>query len=260
MTIIALLLAGTTAAMICVAAFVRWGTRWGATAAERSAPMAGDDWLEGGPAARVAMTRGLSINRTPEIVWPWIAQLGRGAGFYSIDWLDNGRRSSARHLVSWIPAARLGDASAIGYLRHLQPGRELAWWVPGERFLGATTRMAVSAALRPDGQGARLVIRISGDAAGPGSWLVGLLFPVVDSIMARRQLLGIRERAERHGARTADPEAPETGARDQYQFFEVIYASGERAGVAGKEAAALWRAAALEAGAVEARSGEVMHG
>ena len=52
--------------------------------------MSGDDYLEDGPPSRVAMTRAISIDAAAEQVWPWIAQLGRGAGWYSIDWLDNG--------------------------------------------------------------------------------------------------------------------------------------------------------------------------
>jgi len=36
---------------------LRVGTRWGSTAAERGREMPGDEFLEGGPPARVAMTR-----------------------------------------------------------------------------------------------------------------------------------------------------------------------------------------------------------
>ena len=61
--------------------------------------------------------------------------------------------------------------------------------------------------------------------------------------MAPRQLQGIRKRAEAYGARDSDPETPETGARDQYQRYEVIYASGERAGVPGGDPATFRRAA-----------------
>ena len=49
-----------------------------------------------------------------------------------------------------------------------------------------------------------------------------------------------------------DPARPETGARDQFQSYEVIYASGDRAGVPGKEHAARWRMAAEADGVLEA--------
>ncbi len=226
--------------------FVFWGTRWGATPEECARQMMGDAYLDGGPATHIAMTRAVSINKPPEIVWPWLAQLGRGAGWYSIERLDNGGKTSARHIVSWIPEPQRGDASPIGYLRYLEPGREIVWWVSGLRFIGAKVRMVVDILVRPREGGSRLVIRISGDAAGLTARPVIWLFSVIDTIMARRQLLGIKERVERYGARAADTDHPENGLRDQYQLYEVIYASGERAGVPGKEQASSCRRMAIE--------------
>jgi hypothetical protein len=179
--------------------FLRWGTRWRSTREERAREMPGDAYLKGGPPARVAMTRAVSIRARPETVWPWLAQLGRGAGWYSIDWLDNGGKTSARHIVSWVPEPRLGDASPIGYLRHIEPGRALVWWVKGVRFVGALTHLVVDIRLTPKNEGSRLVIRMSADAAGPMARFALLVFRFIDSIMARRQLLGIRERVERYG-------------------------------------------------------------
>lgn len=232
-----------------------WGTRFGSTAKERAMKMPGDAWLEGGPSARVAMTRAITIEASPDQVWPWLEQMGRGAGWYSFDLLDNGGKVSARHIVSWIPEPRIGDASPIGYLRHLEPGHSLAWWVRGTSFLGATTRLVVDIRLTPEGARSRLVIRMSADASGAMAHPVLLVFRFIDSIMACRQLYGIRDRVERCGVRTSDPAKPETGARDQYQLYEVIYACGETAGVRGKELAAKWRRAAIEDGVLAAEEG-----
>jgi len=192
------------------------------------------------------LTRAISLNQPPEAVWPWLAQIGRGAGWYSYDRLDNGGKASARHLVSWIPEPQLGDATAIGYLRYLEPGRELAWWVDGEHFLGSKARMVMDILLTPEDRGSRLVIRISADAAGPTAPLAIWAFQLIDTIMARRQLLGIKERVETCGTRAVDPEHPENGLGDQYQLCEVIFASGEIAGVRGKEKASHWRQRAME--------------
>ncbi len=244
-----ILIIGLAAAgLVALFLFIRWGTRWGSTPEERSRRMPGDAWLEDGPAARVVMTRAISLSAPPEIVWPWLAQLGRGAGWYSVEWLDNGRKTSARHIVSWIPEPLLGDAAAIGYLRHLDPGLGLAWWVDGVRFAGATARLVVDIEVQPDGAGTRLIIRMSGDAAGAAAGFSLLVFRIIDSIMAVRQLQGIRQRVERYGARTTAPEDPETGARDQYQMYEVVYASGDSAGVKGTELATRWRRAAIDDG------------
>jgi len=227
---------------------LRRGTRWGSTPGERARELPGDEDLEGGSRARVVMTRAISISAPPERVWPWIAQLGRGAGWYSVDWLDNGGKVSAWHIVSWIPQPRLGDASAIGYLRHVVAGRALAWWVDGVRFVGSRARLVTCYELHAEGRGTRLISRMSADAAGPTAPIALLVFRIVDSIMARRQLLGIRDRVEHCEAGGANPRDSETGARDQYQLYEVLYATGGSAGVAGKEDGARWRRSAIEDG------------
>jgi hypothetical protein len=212
--------------------------------------MPGDEYFTVDSPAFVAMTRAVTIEAPPETVWPWLAQLGRGAGWYSYDILDNGGKMSTRQVLSWVPPPREGDATAIGYLHRVVPGRELTWWVPGAPFLGSSTRLATDIRLTPQNDGSRLVIRMSADAAGGMPRLVLAVFRFIDSVMARRQLLGIKQRAEQHGARTADPQHPETGARDQYQLYEVVYASGERAGVRGKEHGERWHRAAVEAGLI----------
>jgi len=45
---------------------LRWGTRWGSTSKERTRKIPGDEYVEGGPRARVAMTRAISISAPPE--------------------------------------------------------------------------------------------------------------------------------------------------------------------------------------------------
>jgi hypothetical protein len=229
-------------------ALLHWGTRWGSTSGERALGMPGDEYLKDDRPAQVVMTRAISINAPPERVWPWIAQLGRGAGWYSVDWLDNGRKVSARHAVSWIPEPQLGDATAVGYLRHVATGQSLAWWLDGARFLGSSARMATCFSIRADGKGTRLISRISADAAGPTAHIALLAFRAIDSVMAWRQLIGLRDRVEYCEQSQASLRDPETGDRDQYQLYEVLYATGERAGVAGKENGAKWRQSAIRDG------------
>src|SRR4029450_12847250 len=45
--------------------------------------------------------RAVQIRGARRDVWPWLAQMGAGnrAGWYSYDWLDNGRRPSATRIV-----------------------------------------------------------------------------------------------------------------------------------------------------------------
>ncbi|MHC4938879.1 MAG: SRPBCC family protein [Planctomycetota bacterium] len=217
---------------------------WGSTQAERARSLPGDAYLTRKPCVR--MTRGISIAAPPEKVWPWIAQAGRGAGWYSYDWIDNGRKESARHIVSWIPPPRLGDATAIGYLRELTD-HSMVWWLDGLNFFGAEARLVVYYGVEPEGDGTRFIARMSADARGWSARLALLLFVLMDTIMARKQVLGIRERAE------AESVFDETGARDQYQLYEVLYADGGAAGVRGREHSARWRRKALEDGVLRAR-------
>ena len=230
------------------AGLLRWGARWGSTLEERARAMPGDEYLRGGPLVRLAMTRAITIEAPPERVWPWIAQLGRGAGFYSIDRLDNGRKSSAWHLVSWIPEPSLGDATAIGYLRHIDPPRALAWWLGDGRFVGSPARLVSAYVIAGEGQRTRVVSRISADTRGPLALVAMLVFACIDSIMACRQLVGLRDRVEHVERNPGAKKDPETGDRAQYQLYEILYASGERAGVEGKEEGARWRQAAIEDG------------
>ena len=61
---------------------------WGATDAEVSARLPGDELLD--DADRVS-TRAIDIDAPASAVWPWIAQMGpspRG-GAYTYDWIEN---------------------------------------------------------------------------------------------------------------------------------------------------------------------------
>ena len=57
--------------------------RWGATDAEVTMSMPDD--LNG-----MRWTRAVTINASPEKIWPWLVQWGQGrGGWYSYDWLEN---------------------------------------------------------------------------------------------------------------------------------------------------------------------------
>ena len=232
--------------------YARRSDSWGATADEVAVALPGDEWLDDGPPTRACMTRATWIEAPAERAWPWIAQMGRGAGWYSYDRLDNGGRPSARHIVGWIPEPQLGDAAVIGYLRHLVPGCELAWWIGGTRFLGAWFRGIMFYRVTGAGERCRLLVRIQSDIGGPLAPLACWLFRSIDGFMARRQLIGLKQRVERHGDRRQEGERPETGDRDQYQLYQVIYASGGEAGARGRRDAVAWRRSAVDDGVIAA--------
>lgn len=55
-------------------------------------------------------THAITIDATPDKVWPWIAQMGAGrAGWYSWDFIDNGGTPSASRRVPELQSLRPGD-------------------------------------------------------------------------------------------------------------------------------------------------------
>src|SRR3954449_7137132 len=61
--------------------------RWGATDAEMQKAMPGDE-LDQTPL--FLATRAITIDGTPQEIWPWLLQMGYGrAGFYGYDILEN---------------------------------------------------------------------------------------------------------------------------------------------------------------------------
>ncbi|MEY4633285.1 MAG: hypothetical protein RLZ18_657, partial [Actinomycetota bacterium] len=70
---------------------------WGATPDEITSEVIGDDLC---PTATLSATRCITINATPDQVFPWIRQMGMGrAGWYSYDWIDNLGRKSATSIL-----------------------------------------------------------------------------------------------------------------------------------------------------------------
>lgn len=61
--------------------------KWGSTELERTMPLPGDSLVT--PAPKWNLNQAITINGTPEEVYPYFAQMGqRKAGFYSFDWLE----------------------------------------------------------------------------------------------------------------------------------------------------------------------------
>lgn len=65
----------------------RWYLHWGATESEAARMLPGDELV---PHPRVKYTRGITIEATPERIWPWLVQMGQGkGGLYSYEYLEN---------------------------------------------------------------------------------------------------------------------------------------------------------------------------
>ncbi|WP_205650186.1 SRPBCC family protein [Actinoplanes solisilvae] len=73
--------------VVAAAVLRRRQLRWGATDAEITEPLAGDEVISD---PDLTATRAITIHSGADDVWPWIVQLGQGrGGFYSYDSLEN---------------------------------------------------------------------------------------------------------------------------------------------------------------------------
>ena len=177
----------------------RWHRHWGATAAERTGSMPGDELL---PHAQFRATRAITIAAPPQAVWPWLVQVGaQRAGWYSNDLLDNLGHPSATVIVpelqhlevgQWVPMAPSGppsDRNAFR-VRSFEVNQWLLWTKPDSTWAWRLT---------PTAGGTRLVTRVHAvyDWRRPLDALLGVvLMEFGDFAMQRRMLRGIKARAE----------------------------------------------------------------
>jgi hypothetical protein len=123
---------GATGSIAAVALLGRMRLlRWGATDQEIAASQPGDELISD---ANVTATRAITVRRSPDVVWPWVAQLGQGrGGFYSYDFLENlvgcDIHSADRVVPEW-QQLEVGDevrlAPAAGLkVAIVEPGRAL---------------------------------------------------------------------------------------------------------------------------------------
>jgi hypothetical protein len=171
--------------------------RWGATDEEVQRRMPGDDIVQ---RPTFNATRAVTIDATPEDIFPWIAQLGIGrAGWYSYDWIDNLGRPSARRILPEFQRPRPGDLVPISpdgrrglWVKWLEWNQTMLWWDKK----GQTT-WAWGLYPAPGG-----VIRLITRVRIRYTWtspqiLFLLLLDVGDIVMMRKCMLGIKERAEK---------------------------------------------------------------
>ena len=176
----------------------------GATTDERARALPGDERI---PQAIDTLTHGVTIRRPPRDVWPWLVQMGAGSrgGWYSYDWLDNVRQPSEGRIVPELQHPAIGTIFpalpgvtegftllAIEHERLLM----LGWLAPDGT--PEVTWTFVLDQVAPDVT--RLLVRARGGTGyrfhGLPLLLTRLVARVVHFIMQRKQLLGIKRRAE----------------------------------------------------------------
>ena len=196
---------GAAAILILYArAIAPWHARWGASDEEVARAMPGDGTI---PIA-ASTTRAITIERPPELVWPWLVQIGYGrAGWYSYDWIDNDGKASARSIVPELQNLRVGDqidmlpgfgpvVTDVAPPRYLVAGdAESGTWCLALYRTGSGSRLVSRwrQAWEPAGLASRFFVAL----AGPGAF-----------IMERKMLLGIKERAESSAPAALRPAPP----------------------------------------------------
>jgi hypothetical protein len=178
----------------------RWHLHWGATPAEASAPMPGDDLV---PGAQYRTTRAITVAAPSSQVWPWLVQVGcLRAGFYSNDLLDNLAHPSASSIVPELQHLEVGQLIPMSpsdsapersafKVHSYQVNQWLLWSKPDSTWAWSLTPT--------DDGGTRLVTRIRAryDWRQPLAGLTALvLMEFGDFAMLRRMLRGIKARAE----------------------------------------------------------------
>jgi hypothetical protein len=90
-----------------------WWLDWGIRPDERIKALPGDEVV---PDPVASETRGITIEASPEHVWPWLVQMGFGrAGWYSYDRLDMRGKSADGIMEAW-------QALAVGDIVPMHPG------------------------------------------------------------------------------------------------------------------------------------------
>ena len=175
-----------------------------ATPDERARALPGDERI---PQAIDTLTHGVTIRRPARDVWPWLVQMGAGSrgGWYSYDWLDNGRKPSASRIVPELQHPAIGTifpalpGVAEGFtLLAMEHERILMLGWPAPDGTQEVTWTFLLDELAPGVT--RLLVRVRG---GPGYRFHGLpllltrlVVRVVHFIMQRKQLRGVARRAE----------------------------------------------------------------
>jgi hypothetical protein len=215
--------------------FKPWRRAWAASPEDATRALPGDDLV---PDAEFNETMEVTIEAPPSAVWPWLLQLGYGrGGWYSYDLIDM-EGHSAREIVPEFQALEVGQmvpiAPGAGFrVSVVEQEHALVLYADNELFEGQPAtgelsaqagrdkmigflsdanmrafRMSWAFVLEPlDSGRTRLLERFrTTTTPGPAAAMVGPLISVGHFLMTRRQMLGIKERAEAIAASAPAPQ------------------------------------------------------
>ena len=191
-----LALAAAAAWVLHHVALRRWILTWGATAAEATGELPGDELLE---SADGISTRAIDIGAPATAVWPWLAQMGpspRG-GAYTYDWIENLLgldMHSVDHVLPEFQHPQTGDTIGFGSnrmrLERVEPEHVLAWRSEDGNWVWAFV-------LEEHDGNTRLISRNRFRLPTVAARIAMLPMEPGSLVMERRMLRGIKQRAER---------------------------------------------------------------
>lgn len=179
--------------------------RWGATDAEVSASLPGDEVVEN---ANLVATRAITIEASADVTWQWLVQIGQErGGFYSYEWLENlvGCDIHTAHEINPVwqtlepgDEVRLHPKGGL-IVASIERGRSLvlAGGVPKRNSAPPPYDFSWAFVLEEEGDGTtRLIVR---ERYGYQKWWTGVLvepLAAMSFVMSEKMLRGIRDRAE----------------------------------------------------------------
>ncbi|MGI8733929.1 MAG: hypothetical protein ACR2LM_11610 [Pyrinomonadaceae bacterium] len=176
---------------------------WGTDADEQRLSFSCDA-LIGTPDAQ--LYRGITINAPPELVFRWLCQLRVAP--YSYDWIDNGGRQSPHELTPGLEQLEVGqDVMTIFTLTEFAHNRHLTIRIKPQRSgrmlfgdIAVTYLIVPKSHVGKDANGScrllvKLVVKYPASLKGR---LMSKLLPWGDLIMMRRQLMNLKQLAEKN--------------------------------------------------------------
>ena len=198
--------AGATIAA-AVVAYIRWirpyQMHWGATAEEAARSLPYDGVV---PQATWNATRAVTVEATPEQIWPFLIQIGWGrAGWYGYDWADNGGKPSAWDILPEHQHLEIGKDFPMSpwtavYCQDFEEPRWMLWRAKGSTATSSDTSGTWLWYLDPiDERHTRLITRMRDSYHWTNPLLLAqqLAVDLFDIFFMRKCMLGIKARAER---------------------------------------------------------------
>jgi hypothetical protein len=178
----------------------RWMNHWGARPSDLARVMAGDSLL---PDSMYSGTSAITVNATPEHIWPWLVQIGyQRGGLYSYDWLDRLfgylDRPSATRILPEFQNLAVGDTIPMGQgpswpVAVVEPRRAL---VLDMRNMSSFDWVWQFGLYPIDEARTQFVSRSCVRARNIWARLLTYAIEPAGFVMTRRMLLGIKQRAE----------------------------------------------------------------